>query len=457
MNTNEIEQKKLLIQDFRYSVIAELGNPYLEPGELSRLIKEKAKRTYQIPFSTKTAISRACIKKWYLRYKKYGKEALLPAKRNDTGKCKVLPDNEKEILLEELENNKHLTAATVVRKLQKEGKIKSEVSKSALSRLTIAAGLDKKARRKAIDESQNLKFDFFYPLECIQADCLHGFLLPDAKGRKRKTILLAFIDDATRRILYAEFSFTECSLEFEKGIMHILKSHGRIACVYVDNGSTFVSNQTKRILDILKIHIAHSTPYRPKGRGKIERFFRTLRDQFLSPLDITSIKSLDDLNMRLHTWLETEYHRSPHSGLDGQTPLDAWMSKCKYIITVDPSVDIDRVFFHDARRRVYNDNTFTLNGYLYEVPLTYKGSTIKVVYNPHLPVPRPIINADGKDRDTVKLVDSYANSKVKRNKSIKHGTCEPSVSLAQIQPAGRNISVKATLSAAKINLSGEER
>jgi hypothetical protein len=106
---------------------------------------------------------------------------------------------------------------------------------------------------------------------------------------------------------------------------------------------------------------------------------------------------------------------------------------------------------------VYNDNTFTLNGYLYEVPLTYKGSTITVVYNPHLPVPRPVIHDGGKDMDSVKLVDSYANSKVKRNKSIKHGTCEPSVSLTENQPARPPVSVKSSLSAAKINLTGEEK
>ncbi|MCK5736921.1 MAG: transposase family protein, partial [Spirochaetaceae bacterium] len=136
---------------------------------------------------------------------------------------------------------------------------------------------------------KTLKFDFFSPLECVQSDVMYGPAIPDEKGKKRTALLMTFLDDATRRILYGRFSFSEKSILFEKGLKHILQSQRMIGRAYTDNGSSFVSNQTRRILDILGITLSHTKPGRPQGKGKQERFFRTVRDQFLRPLDILRI------------------------------------------------------------------------------------------------------------------------------------------------------------------------
>ena len=77
---------------------------------------------------------------------------------------------------------------------------------------------------------------------------MHSFSVPDHRGKLRKAILIAFLDDATRRVVYARFCFSENAVEFERGIHHILQAHGRIRQIYTDNGSTFVAEQTKLIL-----------------------------------------------------------------------------------------------------------------------------------------------------------------------------------------------------------------
>jgi transposase len=437
------------IQEFRMSVIAELGNPYLEPGEINRLIREKANRSYNIPYSTRTRLSRSCIKKWYLKFKKYGKEGLLQKTRSDFGICRSLTAEEQDILLSRLEEKPELNATTVVNELIKEGKLYRQIPSSTLSRLVQSARLGKKQRRRIIIEKKNLKFDFFYPLECVQSDCMHGFHVPDEKRKLRKAILIVFIDDATRRILYAMWVKREVSTEFEKGIKHIIKAHGRIGALYVDNGSTFVSRQTKRILDILQIPLFHSTPRRPQGRGKVERFFRTFREQFLRPLDQKSIKNFEDLNMRTRGWIETEYHRNPHKGLGGKTPLDMWLEKSKYIITIDPAIDLDYTFLHEIKRKVYKDNTFTLYGILYEVPVTLAGATVKILYDPFLPVLRPLIYFEGKLQGEARVVDSYANSKVRRNK-VTNNDCTPACTPVNSEVITKeNISVNASLAASK--------
>jgi hypothetical protein len=233
------------------------------------------------------------------------------------------------------------------------------------------------------------------------------------KAKRKKAILLAFIDDATRRILYAKFDFSEKSLLFEDGIRHILKSHGRIGKLYVDNGSTFVSNQTKRITAILGVHITHSRPYKPQGRGKIERVFRTVRDGFLRPLEQDEIKSLEHLNHLFNTWLQTEYHCKIHSSL-GVTPIDAWLAKSGRIKQLDPAIDIDETFLHLTNRKVQRDSIVTVKSIAFEVPPVLIGKTIDIFFDPHHQLDKIYIKYDGIDYGKAKPVDTYANAKITR-------------------------------------------
>jgi transposase InsO family protein len=415
MNNEDQDQRRREIQEFRHALIAELTNPYLEHGELKRLIREKAHREYEIPYSQRRSISEECIREWLKRFRKYGKEGLLPRKRSDRGSNRSLKPEEAFRLIQHLEDHPELSATTCLRELQRQGKILSPISSSSLSRLVRASGMDRESRMQKVREEKNLKFEFFYPLECVQADDLYAFAVPDGKGGRRKAILMSFLDDATRRVLYANFSFTERSVEFEAGIQHILKAHGRIGMLYVDHGAPFVSWQTKRILDILGIVIAHSTVRRPQGRGKKERFFRRVRDQFLRPLDQQSIRGLGDLNTRFRTWLESEYHRTPHRGLGGKTPLDAWLEKSRYIVHMDPSIDLQQAFLHEESRKVYKDSTLTLAGTLYEVCPSLIGKRVKLFYDPTMPVKRLQVMYEGKSYGEARIVDAYANTRVRRN------------------------------------------
>jgi transposase InsO family protein len=418
MTDPELELKNKRICDFRYSVVAELGNPYLSRGKLTQLIKEKANREYAIPYSARRTLTESCIRRWLNLYKKYGKEGLTPETRDDRGKSRVIGDAEQSALVHLLETKPELTAAAAVKKLQAKGVIKNEISSSSLSRFIKSNGLSYRERNRNKEAEKSLKFDFFSPLECVQVDVMYGPEIADGKGKFRKALLMAFLDDATRRTVYSRFSFSEKSILFEDGIKHILKSHGMIGRLYTDNGSSFVSNQTKRILDILGITLSHSRPGIPKGRGKVERFFRTVRDQFTRPLDAEELRNIDDLNARFHTWLECEYHRSNHRGLkEYSTPLDAWMAKVHHISPMKPGIDLDRIFLHMVSRKVYKDSTFTLGGTLFEAPSILAGKSIHIYFDPHPPVTRVLVSHGGKEYGEARIVDAYANTRVKRNYS----------------------------------------
>jgi len=154
--------------------------------------------------------------------------------------------------------------------------------------------------------------------------------------------------------------------------------------------------------------------------------------------------------MRFRTWLESEYHRTPHRGLKGKTPLDAWLEKSRYIVHMDPSIDVDQAFLHEQSRKVYKDSTLTLHGTLYEVPSSLIGKRVKLFYDPTMPVKKLEVMYEGKSYGQARIVDSYANTKVKRNATSNGsldiqddppekaaGTSKPDSPKAPMSPAQR--------------------
>jgi putative transposase len=465
MNREEREKRGQQIAEFRYGLIAELANPYLKPEELRLLLREKASREHDVPNLGRRKLTASCLRKWLAIYRNRGKEGLIPKSRRDAGFTRALLPAESALLLGYLEAHPQLTAQTALRTLQAEGRITGNLSTSSLSRLVRSAGLEKSARLKVEQQEKNLKFQFFSPLECVQADCMYSLRLPDAKGKLRPAVLLAFLDDATRRVLYAAFSFSESSAAFEAGLKHILMAHGRIGRAYVDNGGGFISSQTQRILDTLGVILIHSRPYKPAGRGKIERFWRTARQQFFGPLDPDSIKSLEDLDLRFHRWVESEYHRNPHRGLDGKTPLEAWLEKAHTIVPVDPTVDLTEVFLHEASRKVHKDSTITLDGVLYEVASTLIAERITVRYDPSVPPSRRrlMVFHGAKPSGEARMVDAYANTRVRRGSMFKDlivdSPDEPPPAMAlPLRPSPPSPTpLSASLSASRLQIDSEKK
>ena len=410
----DITDRQRKIADFRFGIIADLLYSHAEKADLARQIAKKAALTWEIPYSRKTTITPSCIRKWLSAFRLDGREGIIPKVRKDSGVCKVLTEGDKELILGLLDAKPTLCATVAVRVLQRDGKLIKNVSRSALSRFIQNSGYTRSERLRVKQKDQIQRFSFDQPLECVQVDAMHSFSVPDHTGKLRKAILIAFIDDATRRIVYARFCFSENSLEFERGLLHILRAHGRIRQVYTDNGSTFVAEQTKLILATLGILLTHSRPGMPKGRGKIERFFRTVRTQFEATLNPESIQSIHDYDQRFHNWLEREYHRTGHAGLNGQTPLDAWLAGTQHIFHLDRTINLAEVFCHQTTRRVANDATVSLDGVHYEVQSVLCGRKVTLKTNPLDEWPEVRIFLDGKDYGSAKRIDEYANAKSKR-------------------------------------------
>lgn len=150
--------------------------------------------------------------------------------------------------------------------------------------------------------------------------------------------------------------------------------------LHIDNAKIYRSPQLARISASIGMLIVHTPPYQPEGRGKIERFFRSSREQLLNNLDRKQTLTLDELNERLWAWLDV-YHRSEHSSL-GTTPLLRWQRDIEHVRQLPPATDLRRLFFHRLDRLVRRDSTFLLRNRLYEAPAHLAGHTVEVRFDP---------------------------------------------------------------------------
>ena len=107
-----------------------------------------------------------------------------------------------------------------------------------------------------------------------------------------------------------------------------VKTHGCPRKLYCDNGSAYSSHQLAWSAAVLDIALVHSRPGKPQGRGKIERWNRTVRDQFLVEIDTgdtgggSGCESLAELNRLFTAWCHQHYHHTPHTET-GATPARA--------------------------------------------------------------------------------------------------------------------------------------
>ena len=214
------------------------------------------------------------------------------------------------------------------------------------------------------------------------SDVMHGpSVFADGK-RKRKTYLIATLDDATRVVPYAAFAMHENTAAFLPVLQTAILRRGIPKRLYVDNGSAYRSQHLALVCAKLGITLIHARPYQPQGKGKQERWFRTVRMQLLPMLTQDDFKSLEALNSRLWSWVEAEYHMSPHKGLDGITPFDRWATAADDVTLPGPERDLDELFLFELNRKVQSDRTISLHGAVYELDACLVGQTVTVRFNP---------------------------------------------------------------------------
>jgi len=405
------DDKRRHIATFRFGVIHELvGHVELEPGEQERLIREKCARKWVIPFSEKTSISRSTILRWIKLYRESrGKlESLCAQDRSDQGKTRSM-DQETSLALIGL--RKEFPRATVPRLIAEMNKRKLVSPGVTLNPTTVYRFLhrhDLMELVRPIPEDRR-KFEAEAPNDLWQVDCMHGPRV-EHEGKQRKTYLIAFMDDHSRLVPHGEFFFSETVKSFLSALEGALLTRGLPRKIYTDNGAAFRSHHVEHVAASLGVALIHARPYKPQGKGKIERFFRTVRADFLTGF---KGESLPDLNQTFHIWLDEIYHQRKHSST-GQTPFARFTSKMECLRPVPDNLQDH--FRKAARRKVAKDRTISLNGKIFEAPVPLIGRQVTVLYHPEEP-DRAEVLFKGESYGLLVPVNLAVNCRAKRDRN----------------------------------------
>ncbi len=417
MNVSDSEHRHAVAR-FRYGLIADLV--HLQPGSkgLYAKIEQKAAGQYTIPGSTRTRVAAETIRDWLKRYRRGGFEALLPKPRADRGQSRSLPPEVVDALLEIKEGNPKLSVQLVIREALKRPEVPEDppLPPSTVHRLLARHGLMDKPPGDNGDADRR-RFAFQHAGELWMSDVMHGPRVFVGDRTKRKTYLIAFIDDATRVIPYCAFALAENTRAFLPVLKQALLRRGLPARLYVDNGAHYRSQHLALVCAKLGTALIHARPYRPQGKGKIERWFKTVRAQLLTRLSGDDTRSLEALNRRLWAWVEGEYHHTPHRGLAGNTPLEQWALTGEAVRFPEPGLDLDDLFLFEAQRKVQKDRTVSLNGIVYEVDAALLGETVTLRFDPAAAYQRPVqVCHQGRLIEQARPVETYANCFVRRHR-----------------------------------------
>jgi len=393
---------------FRLSVLGPLASRgQLKRGEVKAIIRELATKTYNIPDSRRVHLSEETILRWYYDWKKGGIEALAPQTRSDQGKTQ-LKEEVQAALIQTKKEKPDRSINTLIGLLETQGL----VAKGKLSRATVHRFLQQQNLSKRITANiYTIERRSFEAEHC--GDLWYG-----------EVYLVSLMDDTSRFIVHSAFCLGETALDIENVLKQAILKRGLPHKLVVDNGAAYRSESLQAICAILEIRLIYCRPYEPEGKGKLERWHRSFREQFLNELNLERVTNLDDLNARLWAWLDQIYHQRPHSGLQGKTPQERWRDD---LIQVRPlgfkGAKIDDIFCHRIERTVYKDGTISWDGMRFECDFELADKKVILVIDPHTHTALRVESIFGESLGPVTPLDKINNLNRRRQRPQK--TTEP--------------------------------
>lgn len=405
------EDEKMQVAVFRFSVIGDFVTGIgISRAEKRRLMQEKCSRKWQIPFSEKTRISRGTIQRWCRVYRNSGDDlkSLYPQDRSDQGKARAMDEDTGLALIKLRLSLPALTVPQLIEQMNRQMRVTPGIilNSSTVYRFLHQQNLMAPQMKQPVDRR---KFEAELPNDLWQSDVMHGPKV-DVDGKMRKTYLIAIIDDHSRLMVHARFYLSEKLASYLIAFEDAIAARGLPRKLYVDNGAAFRSKHLEYIAASLSISLIHAKPYTPQGKGKIERWFKTVRSSFLP---LFKGAGLHQLNEALTHWINNAYHNRIHSAT-GQTPFERFTGKL-HCLRSSPA-NLKDYFRKVARRTVSKDRSVTLNGRLYEAPVALIGKRVELLY--HDSEPQNVeIKYQQKSFGWIRMIDLHVNCRVKRDKN----------------------------------------
>ena len=356
---------------FRYALIRPVADHALTTRQRGPLVRQLAEQDHLGPLGERVRVSRVTLDRWIRAWRAGGFDALVPSARHTEPRT---PASVLELAAALKREAPARTAAQVAVILGEH----AGWTPSARTLQRHFARLELNTRPDGTPPKSFGRFEAAAPNDRWTGDALHG---PVVAGRK--TYLFAFIDDHSRALTGYRWGHSEDTVRLEAALHQGISSRGIPKVVYLDNGAAMISKQLMRALAVLGIQLTHSKPREPAGRGKIERVFRTVREQFLIELAVPGalarVATLADMNELFTAWVETVYHHRVHSET-GQAPLARFTTADPPVIP--PAAVLHEAFLWSETRLVTKTATVSLYGNTYEVDAALLGRRVELVFDP---------------------------------------------------------------------------
>ncbi len=348
------------------------------------------------------------IERWYRCYLKDGFDALIPCERADHGQPRKLDDELQEQILYLKDNYPRMSASAIYRQLRDNGSIKSgELSESTVNRFINVSA----AKRKTTNNQDMRRYERPHINEVWCGDSSVGPYLKTPDGKKHKVYIIALIDDASRFIIGIDVFFNDNFINLMSVIKSAVAKYGKPKLFNFDNGSSYKNKQMELLAARIGSVIHYDQAYTPTQKAKIERWFRTMKDQWMSTLDIRDFHSLDELRGNLLAYVHC-YNNTPHSSLKGLSPQERFFSEPECIRRLSDT-DIENSFLLEIERRVSSDSVIVINQIEYEVDYRFAKQRIRLRYSPDME-DIFIVEADG-SLTPIRLLNQTEYANVKRD------------------------------------------
>jgi transposase InsO family protein len=396
---------------FRHGLIGAIALRSLTHGERISLLRNLSEQRVRTPGSDTTrCYSIPTLERWLYAFKRGGLEALVPRARGDKGRGRDLDPALRELLCDIRREHPEVSVPLMIRTLRADGRIGPDVKSCTVRRMFHEKGL---VRCAAVDGNEGhggktrLKWQAERPGALWHGDVCHGPTL--TLGEQRVHVRVhAMLDDASRYVVALRVAGNEREETMLSLFTQALMEHGKPDAVYLDNGATYRGAILQLACSRLGITLLHAKPYDAPARGKMERFWRRMREQALD--HIGQVASLADVEHKLRIWLTKYYQTAPHAGILGRAPATVFAEGEKLLVDRE---QLRNALTVRTRRRVRRDSIVSLGGVLYEVPFGYLAGQVVTVATCFFESTTPVLELDGK---TVPLhvVDPTANSKIRR-------------------------------------------
>jgi len=357
---------------FRYGIIAPVL--YDNRRKQSRYFREAAQKVYDVPGYGRRKYRWKTFKEWLRIYRREGFDGLKPQTRADKGVSRTVDDFLASAIIEKFIEFPTIKVAALYRMLVQEGFIHNGSPGEATVRKFI---VENNLTPQAPEPQPRKKFEKPHINDLWLSDFMHAhsFIIDNTR---RKLFLCGIIDDHSRLLVGCRWMLHENTEALEIVFKEALLTYGRPKLFYCDNGSVYISAHLQKVCARLGIALLHSKPYDSPPRGKIERFWRTVREGFLSLVSRDKNYSLEQFNAIFAEWLNQHYHRQFHHGI-AQTPLDRFLQDQNNVtIRRISQNELELHFYQTYRRKVKNDATISINATLFEVPAKYIGAFVEL-------------------------------------------------------------------------------